>query len=100
HAEDARGIANTFANMLGHMAYDTQVFSSTRANGGHVKKSSSAAEAAYLRGAVPCRPLSAPTGAPPRTLGRDGGPLTGRRAGRRPFAHEVAGEGVESARRR
>lgn len=33
-------MSKTFANMVGHMAYDTQVFSSTQKGGGHVKKHS------------------------------------------------------------
>lgn len=31
-------MSKTFANMVGHMAYDTQVFNSTRPGGGHVRK--------------------------------------------------------------
>ncbi|MBO0846478.1 MAG: M28 family peptidase [Nocardioides sp.] len=31
-------MSKTFANMVGHMAYDTQVFDSTKPGGGHVKK--------------------------------------------------------------
>ena len=30
-------MSKTFANMVGHMAYDTQGFNSTN-NGGHIKK--------------------------------------------------------------
>jgi Peptidase family M28/PA domain len=31
-------MSKTFANMVGHMAFDTQVFDSTKSGGGHVKK--------------------------------------------------------------
>jgi hypothetical protein len=31
-------MSKTFANMVGHMAYDTQVFDSTKNGGGHTKK--------------------------------------------------------------
>jgi hypothetical protein len=31
-------MSKTFANMVGHMAYDTQVFNSTQNSGGHIKK--------------------------------------------------------------
>jgi hypothetical protein len=31
-------MSKTFANMVGHMAYDTQVFNSTQNSGGHMKK--------------------------------------------------------------
>jgi len=30
-------MSKTFANMVGHMAYDTQVFDSTKNGGGHIK---------------------------------------------------------------
>jgi hypothetical protein len=33
-------MSKTFANMVGHMAYDTQVFNSTQNGGGHIKKHS------------------------------------------------------------
>jgi hypothetical protein len=32
-------MSKTFANMVGHMAYDTQVFDATKNGGGHLKKS-------------------------------------------------------------
>ncbi|SDP26811.1 PA domain-containing protein [Nakamurella panacisegetis] len=33
-------MSKTFANMVGHMAYDTKVFDSTKSGGGHLKKNS------------------------------------------------------------
>jgi hypothetical protein len=35
-------MSKTFANMVGHMAFDTQVFDATKPGGGHVKASTSA----------------------------------------------------------
>ena len=31
-------MSKTFANMVGNMAYDTQVFNSSKNSGGHIKK--------------------------------------------------------------
>jgi hypothetical protein len=42
-------MSKTFANMVGHMAYDTQVFNSTQQGGGHIKKNSSPAKPATPR---------------------------------------------------
>jgi hypothetical protein len=36
-------MSKTFANMVGHMAFDTQVFDATKPGGGHVKTSSTSA---------------------------------------------------------
>jgi hypothetical protein len=45
-------MSKTFANMVGHMAYDTKVFTSTQKGGGHVKKHPSPARVGTLKGAV------------------------------------------------
>jgi len=45
-------MSKTFANMVGHMAYDTQVFNSTQNGGGHVKKNSGPPKAASPKGVV------------------------------------------------
>jgi hypothetical protein len=45
-------MSKTFANMVGHMAYDTQVFSSTTNSGGHIKKSGVRAKDARPKGLV------------------------------------------------
>ena len=39
-------MSKTFANMVGHMAYDTQVFNSAQNSGGHVKQHAARPEAA------------------------------------------------------
>lgn len=45
-------MSKTFANMVGHMAYDTQVFNSTKNSGGHLKKSAARAKDARPEGLV------------------------------------------------
>jgi Peptidase family M28/PA domain len=45
-------MSKAFANMVGHMAYDRQVFTSTHANGGHTKKYSPKRTVTPLKGAV------------------------------------------------
>ncbi len=45
-------MSKTFANMVGHMAYDTQVFNSTQKGGAHIKQHSSPAKVATPKGAV------------------------------------------------
>ncbi|WP_270889769.1 M28 family peptidase [Pedococcus sp. 5OH_020] len=50
-------MSKTFANMVGHMAYDTQVFTSSQGSGGHVKGHTTpakvtAAKVGTLKGAV------------------------------------------------
>lgn len=45
-------MSKTFANMVGHMAYDRQAFTSSPANGGHAKKLSHALQVGTLKGAV------------------------------------------------
>jgi hypothetical protein len=46
-------MSKTFANMVAHMAYDSQVFSSTQKPGGHIKTHSFPAKARTPKGAVP-----------------------------------------------
>jgi hypothetical protein len=43
-------MSKAFANMVGHMAYDTQVFDSTRHGGGHVKKNAVRPKVAFHQG--------------------------------------------------
>jgi hypothetical protein len=45
-------MSKTFANMVGHMAYDTQVFDSAQNGGGHLKKDSAAPKVAAPKGVV------------------------------------------------
>jgi len=45
-------MSKTFANMVGHMAFDTQVFDSTQNSGGHVKKDGARAAAVTPKGVV------------------------------------------------
>ena len=45
-------MSKTFANMVGHMAYDRQAFTSSPANGGHAKKLSHPVRVGTLKGAV------------------------------------------------
>lgn len=45
-------MSKTFATMVGHMAYDTRVFTSARPARGHVKQFSSPVKVGTLRGAV------------------------------------------------
>ncbi|MGB8380537.1 MAG: M20/M25/M40 family metallo-hydrolase [Dermatophilaceae bacterium] len=45
-------MSKTFANMVGHMAYDTQVFDATHGGGGHIKKE----KVASRKGVVSSRP--------------------------------------------
>jgi hypothetical protein len=45
-------MSKAFANMVGHMAYDTQVFTSTQKAGGHLKMSSPTRKVGTLKGAV------------------------------------------------
>ena len=46
-------MSKTFANMVGHMAYDTQVFDSTKqGGGGHIKKAGGQAKPALRKGSV------------------------------------------------
>jgi hypothetical protein len=45
-------MSKTFANMVGHMAFDTQVFNSTQPGGGHLKKDSAPPKVAARKGAV------------------------------------------------
>jgi hypothetical protein len=45
-------MSKTFANMVGHMAYDTQVFNSTQNGGGHIKKNPASPKGASQKGAV------------------------------------------------
>jgi hypothetical protein len=45
-------MSKTFANMVGHMAWDTQVFNSSQNSGGHTKKNPPPPKAASLNGAV------------------------------------------------
>jgi Zn-dependent M28 family amino/carboxypeptidase len=44
-------MSKTFANMVGHMAYDTQVFSSTSPGGGHAGQQSPSPEVPHRQGA-------------------------------------------------
>ncbi|HET7821946.1 MAG TPA: M28 family peptidase [Ornithinibacter sp.] len=46
-------MSKAFANMVGHMAYDTQVFDSNQRAGGHLPKRSSPPKVGTLKGAVP-----------------------------------------------
>ena len=43
-------MSKTFANMVGHMAYDTQVFDSDKNGGGHHKKDSASQLGASAKG--------------------------------------------------
>ena len=43
-------MSKTFANMVGHMAYDTQVFDSAKNGGGHHKKDSALQSGASAKG--------------------------------------------------
>jgi hypothetical protein len=43
-------MSKTFANMVGHMAYDTQVFDSTKNGGGHIKKDGARTEGRISQG--------------------------------------------------
>jgi hypothetical protein len=45
-------MSKTFANMVGNMAYDTQVFDSTQNGGGHIKKNGDPSMAASPKGGV------------------------------------------------
>jgi hypothetical protein len=45
-------MSKTFANMVGHMAFDTQVFDSSQSSGGHVKKDGTPPKVASPKGAV------------------------------------------------
>ena len=45
-------MSKTFANMVGHMAYDTQVFDSTKNGGGHIKKNGARPTVALPKGVV------------------------------------------------
>ena len=45
-------MSKTFANMVGHMAYDTQVFDSTKNGGGHIKKNGARPKVALPKGVV------------------------------------------------
>jgi hypothetical protein len=45
-------MSKTFANMVGHMAYDTQVFDSTNSSGGHIKKDGARPKGALRKGLV------------------------------------------------
>jgi hypothetical protein len=45
-------MSKTFANMVGHMAYDTQVFDSTNNGGGHIKKNEAQPTVALPKGMV------------------------------------------------
>ena len=45
-------MSKTFANMVGHMAFDTQVFDSTKNGGGHIKKSGVHLQNALPKGVV------------------------------------------------
>jgi len=45
-------MSKTFANMVGHMAYDTQVFNSTHSGGGHVKKEAGRPDLAAAEGGL------------------------------------------------
>src|SRR3954452_8691631 len=45
-------MSKTFANMVGHMAYDTQVFNSTKNGGGHIKKNAAQTKDARHKGLV------------------------------------------------
>jgi Peptidase family M28/PA domain len=45
-------MSKTFANMVGHMAYDTQVFNSTQKGGGHIKKALIPSQARHSKGVV------------------------------------------------
>jgi hypothetical protein len=45
-------MSKTFANMVGHMAHDTQVFDSTQNGGGHIKKDAAPAKIASPKGVV------------------------------------------------
>jgi len=45
-------MSKTFANMVGHMAYDTQVFDSTQNGGGHIKKDGARPTVASPKGVV------------------------------------------------
>ena len=45
-------MSKTFANMVGHMAYDTQVFDSSQNGGGHLKKSGAPPKPALRKGFV------------------------------------------------
>jgi hypothetical protein len=45
-------MSKTFANMVGHLAYDTQVFDSTKNGGGHIKKDAARPKVASPKGVV------------------------------------------------
>ena len=45
-------MSKTFANMVGHMAYDTKVFNSSQKGGGHIKQHSSPSETRHSKGVV------------------------------------------------
>jgi hypothetical protein len=45
-------MSKTFAYMVGHMAYDTQVFNSTQNSGGHIKKDGAPPMVASPKGVV------------------------------------------------
>lgn len=45
-------MSKTFANMVAHMAYDTQVFNSTQSSGGHIKKNEGPPKSGSPRGMV------------------------------------------------
>ncbi|HET9646764.1 MAG TPA: M28 family peptidase [Microlunatus sp.] len=45
-------VSKTFANMVGHMAYDTQVFNSNQNGGGHIKKNAAPPNSASPKGVV------------------------------------------------
>jgi hypothetical protein len=45
-------MSKAFANMVGHMAYDTQVFNSTQNGGGHIKKNGVGPNAPLRKGLV------------------------------------------------
>jgi hypothetical protein len=45
-------MSKTFANMVGHMAFDTQVFDSSQNSGGHIKKDGAPPKVASPKGAV------------------------------------------------
>ncbi len=45
-------MSKTFANMVGHMAYDTQVFDSTQNGGGHLKKNATQPKVESQKGSV------------------------------------------------
>jgi hypothetical protein len=45
-------MSKTFANMVGNMAFDTQVFDATKNGGGHIKKDGVPPKVASPKGAV------------------------------------------------